>query len=193
MSASDKNWLEWLVQRLGGPDQLGDWVGDLPWVFNQGGLAVTLVVGAMGWLTGYLIERRHLVRLAVSEDDLRDISITQTRAIPAGFNASDSALLVASVVLSRGVFRTLIVTFRKLIGGRIPGYALLLERARREALVRLKAAARERGAPVIINLRFETTRISRRGMPVVEVVAYGTALRNDPTATAQGELQRASV
>lgn len=170
MSEGRNRWVDRVVEKLGGWD--GDWV----WSFLQYELAGALAVGAFGWYICYSIERRHLARLSAREADLQDISITQTPALPPGFGAGDSTLLVASVVLSRGSFRMIFVAFRKLLGGRIPGYTLLLERARREALVRLKEAARERGAPAVINLRLETTQISSKGMPVVEIMAYGTAL-----------------
>ncbi len=166
------SWFDRLVEQLGGWDV--DWF----WAFTRIEFAGALAIGALGWYVSYRIERRHLARLETREADLQDIPVTQTPAIPPGLGACDSTLLVVSVVLSRGGFRMLLVTFRKLLGGRIPGFTLLLERARREALVRLKAAARERGALAVINLRLETTRISGKGMPVVEVVAYGTALGN---------------
>lgn len=171
MSLEGNGWIDKLVERLGG------WDGDWMLFFIRGEIIGALAIGALGWYLGYLIERRHLARLERRETILQDIAVTQSSAVPPGLDAADSALLVASVVLSRGTFRMILVTIRKLFGGRITGYALLLERARREALVRLKEAARERGATTVINLRLETARISGSGKAVVEVMAYGTALK----------------
>lgn len=174
MKEGRNRWLDWLT------DEIRGWEGDWFWVFLRYELALVLAIGALGWYVAYRIEQRHLSRLAAREAELKDISITQTPAVPPELGAADSALLVASVVLSRGVFRTIFITIRKILGGRIPGYVMLVDRARREALVRLKEEAGGRGAKRIINLRLETTRISSSGMPVVEVVAYGTALGIGP-------------
>lgn len=174
MSSTRIKWLDRLIE------QIDSWEGDWFWWFLQYDLAWAFALGALGWYVAYRIEQRHLSRLAAREAEFEDISITQTPAVPPQLGAADSALLVASVVLSRGVFRTILITIRKLLGGRIPGYVMLVDRARREALVRLKADARARGAEKIVNLRLETTRISSSGMPVVEVVAYGTVLGNGP-------------
>ena len=61
----------------------------------------------------------------------------------------------------------------------IGAYEPLLDRARREALLRMKADAR--GADAIINVRFETSAINgserNRSVAGVEMFAYGTALR----------------
>jgi hypothetical protein len=51
-----------------------------------------------------------------------------------------------------------------------------MERARREALLRLKAEARRRGAKLVVCVRFETTTIATGWAPSMEVFAYGTAL-----------------
>ena len=185
MKEGDNRWLEWLIAQLGG------WGSDWMWVLFRNELALALGIGILGWFVSHLIERRHLARLEMREASLREISVTQTQAVPHGCSTADPALLVTSAVLSRGAFRMFIITLRKLLGGRVPGYALLVERARREALVRLKTAARERGALAIINLRLETTRISSKGMPVVEVMAYGTALGTGRGGTARDNLGKA--
>ena len=69
------------------------------------------------------------------------------------------------------------------MGGRILSYEKLVERGRREALLRLKDEAAALGADFVLNVRFETMTIARnrqgQGVTGVEVLAYGTAVRID--------------
>ena len=55
-------------------------------------------------------------------------------------------------------------------------YETLMERARREALLRLKHDARRQGSKLVICVRFETTTISTGYAASIEVFAFGTAL-----------------
>jgi uncharacterized protein YbjQ (UPF0145 family) len=71
---------------------------------------------------------------------------------------------------------------RNFFGGRVSAYESLLDRARREAVLRMKEAAYARGATVILNARLEISSVSgldagQRGARSAEVLAYGTALR----------------
>ncbi|RMD90772.1 MAG: hypothetical protein D6807_01130, partial [Alphaproteobacteria bacterium] len=98
--------------------------------------------------------------------------------------------LCGSVALSHAAIRSLPVVFRQIFGGRIPVLEAMVQRARREALLRLRKAAQEAGAEVVVNVRFETHRL--RGVPVffggalmaIEVVAFGTGLRRADVAAA---------
>jgi uncharacterized protein YbjQ (UPF0145 family) len=82
--------------------------------------------------------------------------------------------------VSSDYFKSFVAGFRNLVGGRFRGYESLLERARREALLRLKLQAREAGASLVIGVRFHSTRIAGSATPAVEVMAYGTALACRP-------------
>ncbi|MGH8664838.1 MAG: YbjQ family protein, partial [Burkholderiales bacterium] len=81
-----------------------------------------------------------------------------------------------TVVVSADYFKTFVAGLRNLIGGRFRAYETLLERARREAVLRLKEQARAKGARLVVCVRFETTSISSGWAPAIEVLAYGTAL-----------------
>jgi uncharacterized protein YbjQ (UPF0145 family) len=65
------------------------------------------------------------------------------------------------------------------VGGRVTTYESLLERARREAILRMKADARQKGLNTIVNVKLETASItkgSKNQVGAVEVYAYGTGL-----------------
>ena len=67
------------------------------------------------------------------------------------------------------------------MGGEMKSAQKLMNRARREALVRLLEQADRRGATEVWNVRFGFSNISqmrgRRGAMQVEILAWGTAVR----------------
>lgn len=144
-------------------------------IWLQFGLPVALV--ALGYGVGRIIERRHYASLRQREQALLDVVALSTRWVPEGVTATDGQLLTASVVVSADYFKTFVAGFRSLFGGRFRGYETLLERARREALLRLKQQAQAAGAPLVIGVRLHTTQVTGVATPSVEVMAYGTALR----------------
>ncbi|MGY8986795.1 MAG: YbjQ family protein, partial [Sphingomonadales bacterium] len=63
------------------------------------------------------------------------------------------------------------------VGGNIKAYERLIQRARREALIRLKEESNIRGFNKIINVKFGNCQVSGKFLSAVEVVAYGTAIK----------------
>jgi uncharacterized protein YbjQ (UPF0145 family) len=65
------------------------------------------------------------------------------------------------------------------VGGRVTTYESLLERARREAILRMKVDASQKGLNMIVNVKLDTASItkgSKNQVGAVEVYAYGTGL-----------------
>jgi uncharacterized protein YbjQ (UPF0145 family) len=61
----------------------------------------------------------------------------------------------------------------------VKSYESLVDRARREAILRMKEQAIERGAVVVTNVRIETSSISKgqgKAIGSIEVLAYGTSV-----------------
>ncbi len=78
---------------------------------------------------------------------------------------------------------------RSLFGGRLIGYETLLDRARREAVLRMKQQAADRGAHLVVNVLFETSTLNQnqRGSIIsCEVLVYGTAFVVPPAARTSG-------
>jgi len=138
------------------------------------GLFVTLL--ALGYGVGRVLERRHYASIRRRERELADVLAFTMRFPPASTRAQDAFLVCGSVVVSSDYFKTFVAGLRGLVGGRFRGYESLLERARREALLRLKQDALARGARLVVCVRFESTSITSGRTPSIEVVAYGTAL-----------------
>ena len=67
-------------------------------------------------------------------------------------------------------------------GGRLLSHESLLDRARREAILRLKEKAISQGADMVVNLQLQYLSInketdSQNANNSVEIMAYGTALK----------------
>ncbi|MBP0018658.1 MAG: heavy metal-binding domain-containing protein [Cyanobacteria bacterium SBLK] len=95
-------------------------------------------------------------------------------------DAKEARLFVGEVVISPDAFKTFVLALRNLVGGRVTVYESLLDRARRESLLRLKEQAIEWGATQVLNVRYETATIgnsSKKGVASLEVIVYGTAIR----------------
>jgi uncharacterized protein YbjQ (UPF0145 family) len=85
-------------------------------------------------------------------------------------------------VVSVDYFKRFLAQLRGLVGGRVRAYESLLDRARREAVLRMKEEAAQRGFDAVINVRLESTNIAAplrndKGTAGVEVLAFGTALK----------------
>jgi len=133
-------------------------------------------IGLAGWLIATWFERRHLKSMSVREVPLRGISLNTLKHAP-DCEPEACTLLIGSVVVAHDYFRTLIIVMRRLIGGNISPYERLVQRGRREALIRLKEEADTRGIDKIINVRFTTSAISGKFLHAIEMVAYGTGIR----------------
>ena len=138
-----------------------------------------LLVGA--WITGSLLVRRHLKQLLLLESGSRDVLAVTIEDIPPDWNVEKSELVMGNVVISQDYFKRVAASLKGIVGGRIGVLEPLLERARREALLRMKAIAHKRGYYTIINVRIETCPLSRargdgKGTAGVEILAFGTAI-----------------
>ncbi len=138
---------------------------------------VALVV--LGYIVGSLAERRHLRSIETREAAQLSQPIVTLEHVSYPEDQIESANLVAgSAVISVDYFKRLLASFRNIFGGRVKSYESLLDRARREALLRMKESAPT--ATAIVNVRIETASIGRRankkGVGCVEAIAYGTAL-----------------
>ena len=94
----------------------------------------------------------------------------------------NAELVLGSVVISVDYFKRILAALRNIFGGPVQSYETLVDRARREAVLRMKESCIN--ADQIINLRIETSSISKGGRNTigsVEVLAYGTAIySNEP-------------
>ncbi len=142
-------------------------------------LVIFLVLLGLGYGFGRLSERRHYQSIIQREQELRDIALVPIKIPPPEYLKHDSTLVSGSVVISVDYFKTVAASLRNIFGGRVGAYESLLDRARREAALRMQEEARQLGADTVYNVKYETSRIGEnaaKGLGSVEVLAYGTAL-----------------
>ena len=84
-------------------------------------------------------------------------------------------------VRSRNALSQLGAGIRSIFGGELQGVTQNLANSRNEAMARLSAEARNRGANAIVAMRFDTTDI---GDVWTEICAYGTAVQATPVTEA---------
>lgn len=138
-----------------------------------------LVLLLLGYVFGQRAEKRHFRSIIEREKQLRDILVFSERRIP-DEEQLDGTLVCGSVVVSVDFFKRFVAGLRNLVGGRVSAYESLLERARREAILRMKEEARRSGAKSVWNIRLETSSIykgAQQSIGAVEVLAYGTAVK----------------
>lgn len=142
-------------------------------------LSIFLLLLAVGFFFGRRAEKRHYHSILEREDSLRHVVVLGERFPPAAKADCDTALVSGSVVISVDYFKTVVAALRNLVGGHINAYESLLDRARREAVLRMQAHAADLQADMVVNIKFETCRVSGNtngAIGSVEVLAYGTAL-----------------
>ena len=142
-------------------------------------LIIFITLLALGYGFGQYAEKKHYASIRKRELYLRSIPVIASRIPPHGNPNYDSQLVSGNVVISVDYFKRFIAGLRNLIGGRVTSYETLLDRARREAILRVKREAKSLGAEMVFNIKLETASIHKgRGNTIgsVEVLAYGTAL-----------------
>lgn len=134
------------------------------------------------YFIGSYIERRHLRDVLAREEKHRSFPVVTFETVPEGWNVTDVGLVQGSVVISVDYFKRFLAALRALIGGRIKSYEPLLDRARREATLRMIEDARSRGYDGVLNARLETSRLAtgranNKGIAGVELLAFGTGVK----------------
>jgi uncharacterized protein YbjQ (UPF0145 family) len=135
-------------------------------------LLTYLLLMAVPLITGTLIERSHYKSIRKREADLINTPLLN---LDCGFSELDkdfeSKLVSGSVVLAADKFKILLGALRSFFGGPVSAFETLIDRARRESILRLREKAL--GCDAIVNLRLETSRL---GKNKIEVFAYAVAI-----------------
>jgi uncharacterized protein YbjQ (UPF0145 family) len=148
-------------------------------------LMVIFLPIAIAMITGTILERRHFRNIAEREAQLSALPVLTGKAIPDDMPVIDSRLVSGSVVVSIDYFKRFLASLRNIFGGEMRAYCSLLDRGRREAILRMMEQHPD--AHLIVNLRVETSSISQGGkqgknktLGSTEVLAYGTAITFGP-------------
>jgi len=123
-------------------------------------ILINLITPAMlfgAWISGRIIKRRHFRGLLLLESWSRDVLAITIEDLPPHWHVESCDLVMGNVVISQDYFKRVAASIKGIFGGRIRVFEPLLERARREALMRMKGVAHARGYDTIINIRIETS------------------------------------
>ncbi len=147
-------------------------------------LVFVLVSLLLAFGIGEWIERRHYKSIRVREVECKHLpTVTLERLpVPKGWTYHSAGMMTGHVVISVDHFKRFVARLRQLFGGRIRTYETLMDRARREAILRLKRKALDEGYHAIVNLRIESSRLASsgrkgKGTAGVEILAFGTGVR----------------
>jgi uncharacterized protein YbjQ (UPF0145 family) len=150
------------------------------------GLALTVIFLFGGLFLGKRNDRKHLASIAEREARYRDIRLDNRKRVDLPDDVEVCTLVIGQYVSASDYFKAFATKLRGLVGGEMNSMITLMERARREAVLRMVESALKHGATEVWNIRFETSNISqmngKRGAAQVEIIAYGTAIKRRSVA-----------
>ncbi len=134
---------------------------------------------AVGYTAGTVAEKKHYKSIEAREQALLHLpAITFKNAPIDEKKVIKAEMVTGSAVIAVDYFKQFLAGLRNIFGGNVKSYESLIDRARREALLRMKESAGN--ASVIVNVRIETSTIGKskrkQKSTSVEALAYGTAL-----------------
>lgn len=141
-------------------------------VFQAVSIVALLV---LGYLFGRLAERRHYRKIIQRESDTRQLPVVASRYPPED-RIYRQQLVSGNVVIASDYFKAFLAGLINIFGGRVTPFESMLDRARREAVLRMKDEALALDAAYVFNIKFDTTRIATGKIGAMEVLAYGTAM-----------------
>jgi len=144
-------------------------------------LAIPVLLIVIARLVGAWIERMHFESIREREARFHAQPALSTKHSAFPSPVRSASLAIGSVVISVDHFKRFVSGFRMIVGGELRSYSSLIERARREAILRMKESQPD--ADAYLNMRLETSTISNtagnQATGTIEVLAYGTAVQYD--------------
>ena len=141
-------------------------------------LIFILVLLVVTYFIGTYIEKKHYLSIVEREKKFNKLPAIAIKTPPSAGNFQQQ-LVLGSVTISVDYFKRFLAALHNFFGGRVTSYETLLDRARREALLRMKESAAEQNATLVLNIKYETASIYKgngKSVGSVEVLAYGTAM-----------------
>jgi len=143
-------------------------------------IGILLFLLTLGFGVGTFTERRHFRRLKDREFECQGVLVTNLKSAPGADQCSAPTMVTGECVIATDYFKSFIAKLKKIIGGELRVYLSLMERARRESIVRLVDEAKAQGFDAICNIRFITADVGgstagKKGMTMVAIIASGTA------------------
>ena len=135
---------------------------------------------ALTYTIGSWIEENHYELIKKREEKFLNLpAVTSKNLLDKNATVEKAELICGNIVVSLDYFKRILAGLRNIFGGEVTSYETLIDRARREAILRMKELCP--GADIILNLRLQTSMIGqsadqRKNIGSIEVLAYGTAI-----------------
>ena len=147
----------------------------------MGDILLLLIVLGITFMTGTIIEKKHFEKIKKSEIAHIKKTIINFGAKKWHKNKKIKKIefVTGECVISGDYFKNFVASLKNFFGGRLTTFESILDRGRREAILRMREKAR--GANFIINTRIESVMINdtynpQDSVPQCAIIAYGTAI-----------------
>lgn len=143
-------------------------------------LIIFIILVAIGYTTGTIAEKRHYRSIEKRERAFLKLpAVNIENALDEDVVVVNARLVTGSAVISLDYFKRVLAGLRNIFGGEVMSYETLIDRARREAVLRMKETVGSED--IILNVRIETSAIGRsankrKSVGSIEALAYGTAV-----------------
>lgn len=134
-----------------------------------------LLFMSWGFVFGRIAEKRHFKSIIERETASNVLPAIASRYPPED-TLYEQQLVSGSVVVASDYFKSFTAGLINIFGGSVTPFESLLDRGRREAILRMKEDASKFNAEMVFNVKLETTRIATGRAGAIEVLAYGTAM-----------------
>ena len=141
---------------------------------------ILIILVCLGYIGGTIAEMRHYRSIITREKQFLKLpAVTVNRMIEKDAKIKSVEMVQGSAVISVDYFKRILAALINFFGGEVKSYESLVDRARREATLRMKEKALN--ADIILNTRIETTTIGRnanrrKSIGSIEAIAYGTSV-----------------
>lgn len=108
---------------------------------------------------------------------MADVIVVTTPTVPGYKIKKVLGIVTGTTVRTRGLGGKLVASLQSIVGGEVASFTREIEKARQEAIERLRAAAEEMGANAVVGVDIETSDVFAS---VVLVSATGTAVIAEP-------------
>ena len=141
---------------------------------------ILIILICLGYIGGTIAEMRHYRSIITREKEFLKLpTVTIDRILEKDAEIKSVEMVQGSAVISVDYFKRILAALINFFGGEVKSYESLLDRARREATLRMKEKALN--ADIILNTRIETATIGsnanrRNSIGSIEAIAYGTSI-----------------
>ena len=143
-------------------------------------LIFTFFLLLFAFTTGTIIEKSHYKKLRQKEIELIRLPAVSfgTKHYKINRPVKKVELVCGEAVIAGDYFKNYVADLKNMFGGRLTSLESIMDRARRQAIVRMKEQAK--GANIIINVRLESSMMNhvdmKNSVTKCAVYAYGTAI-----------------